>query len=98
MAAGPHPRRDLSLTPRRGFPVRGAARHPSAAAAVGAPVWPQALAIGQPLAAGRSRFFYYGSRVQREAIRFASSPGTQMTTTFAPPGPVLCRTLSGGLT
>src|SRR5262245_13037041 len=30
LAAGPHPRRDLSLTPRRGFAVRGS-------------VWPQAL-------------------------------------------------------
>jgi hypothetical protein len=32
LAAGPHPRRDLSLTHRRGFPVRG---H----------VWPQALLL-----------------------------------------------------
>src|SRR3989454_4466744 len=30
LAAGPHPRRELTLTPRRGFPVRGE-------------VWPQAL-------------------------------------------------------
>ncbi len=40
----------------------------------------------------------YGSFVQRAAIFLPSSPGTQMTTTFAPAGPVLWRTLSGGLT
>src|SRR5689334_16483505 len=40
----------------------------------------------------------YGSFFHRAAIFLPSSPGTQMTTTFAPAGPVLCRTLSGGLT
>src|SRR5262249_43338291 len=35
LAAGPHPRRDLSLTPRRGFAVLGS-------------VWPQALAGCEP--------------------------------------------------
>src|SRR2546428_5071147 len=36
LAAGPHPRRELTLTPRRGFAVRGAG-------------WPQALLLGRPL-------------------------------------------------
>ena len=40
----------------------------------------------------------YGSFVQREAILFASAPGTHMTRTFAPAGPVLWRILSGGFT
>src|SRR5207253_3149535 len=40
-----HPRRELSQTPRRS---RGAVRHPSAAAALGAPVWPQALLPSVP--------------------------------------------------
>src|SRR2546428_2638917 len=51
LAAGPHghpnaaaalgtppSRRELTLTPRRGFTVRGEVRHPSAAAALGTPV------------------------------------------------------------
>jgi len=40
----------------------------------------------------------YGSRVQRDATRRPSSPGTHTTTALAPAGPVLWRTLSGGLT
>ena len=39
-----------------------------------------------------------GSFFQRAAIFLASSPGTQMTTTFAPAGPVLWRIVSGGRT
>ena len=42
--------------------------------------------------------FVHGSRVQRDAIFFPSSPGTHTTTTFAPAAPVLWRTLSGGFT
>jgi hypothetical protein len=41
---------------------------------------------------------HHGSFVQRETILFASAPGTHMTTTFAPAGPVLWRILSGGFT
>lgn len=39
-----------------------------------------------------------GSFVQRETILPASAPGTHITTTFAPAGPVLWRILSGGFT
>src|SRR5437867_924516 len=43
LALGPHPQRELTLMPRLGFTVLGSARHPGAAAAPGAPAWPQAL-------------------------------------------------------
>src|SRR5262245_39199669 len=43
LAPGPRPWRELPLTPRLGSPVLGTARHPSAAAALGGPVWPRAL-------------------------------------------------------
>src|SRR6266581_1737715 len=42
-ALGPHPQRELTPMPRLGFSGLGSARHPSAAAAPGAPAWPQAL-------------------------------------------------------
>ena len=49
-------------------------------------------------ASRRARVIDQGSLVQRAAIFFPSSPGTQITTAFAPAGPVLWRTVSGGLT
>src|SRR5262245_11422578 len=53
---GPRPQSDLPLAPRLGFTVLGSARHPSAAGALGGPVWPQALSVvEQQVDGGRQR-------------------------------------------